>query len=616
MKYISFAVCAIVIATAGCNDNTNGNNQTDDVGADTISDAATDGRTDTSPDTGDAADGRDTTGDAADGDTREDADTCTPRTECDPSECGTVDDGCGGTIDCGVPCNCIDGESQGVSCGECGVGTYQCAPGETGEGTCASPDLPGLDDASTDTECEDALIYVDGSLSMIGEGTKASPYRRYRDATDAAEPGDIVLLANSEEYSTLLIEDGVSTIGGFDGETWAFDPASPTVVNRQTLTARDHQYAVFARDITQQTVLAHLDLQTEDGSINDSTYGLVAIDADELEIRHLNIAPGRAGDGDDGNSGFDGRDGGVGGRGTGSFIVGRPSSGTNQQCPSANGGDGGEGALVTDPFTGQPTAGLPAASGASGGAAGIDGTNVDKAGKDGGNGASVTTTASDGSGGVLVKSLQDDLWLPGGEGQDGEAGEDGHGGGGGGGSWHGPQFCTSASGDPVYYLGIKGAGGGAGGCGGAGGEGGDAGGGSFGLFLVRSTVRVSESSIAAGDAGNGGPGGGGGFGGLGGSGGDSGTGGPVDGTLCDPTQQSGGTTYAFNGGAGGDGSDGANGGAGGGGAGGVSYGVFCETSTPTIDAATTVSAGVAGTGGAGPGNPGEDGEAAEFEGCP
>jgi hypothetical protein len=615
MRRLFALVLILTVALAACSDGSDGNNSnndSEDAGGDAVEDVLEDTKDDTGEDAGDTD--QPDTDDA--GDTQEDADTCTPRTECGPDECGTVDDGCGGTLDCGIPCNCIDGESQGVSCGECGVGTYQCAPGETGEGTCASPDLPGLDDASTDAECEDALIYVDGSLSMIGEGTKASPYRRYRDATEAAEPGDIVLLANAEEYSTLIIEDGVSTIGGFDGETWAFDPTRPTVVNRQTVSTSDHQYAVFARDITQQTVLAHLDLQTEDGSINDSTYGLVAIDADDLELRHLNIAPGRAGDGDDGNSGFDGRDGGVGARSSRTFVEVRPPGGDNTQCPSANGGDGGEGALYTDPFTGQPTAGLPAASGASGGAAGMDGTNTDKAGKDGEDGEAVPTTAADGSGGVFVKSIQDDLWLPGGAGEDGEAGEDGHGGGGGGGSWHGPQYCTATNGDPVYYQGIKGSGGGAGGCGGGGGEGGDAGGGSFGLFLVRSTVRVADSSIAAGDAGNGGPGGAGGFAGLGGSGGDRGTGGPVDGTLCDPTQQSGSIDFAFNGGAGGDGSDGANGGAGGGGAGGASYGVFCEDSTPTVDANTTVSAGTAGTGGAGPGNPGEDGEAADFEGCP
>lgn len=612
MKHLShtLAFVALTLAVASCSDDSNNNNEPTDAGPDVV-EADTSEDADAGPtDDADAQDSGDTE------DTGDDADiTCTPRTQCSADECGTVDDGCGGPLDCGVACNCVDGEPQGTSCGECGVGSYQCAPGETGQGTCAAPDLPGLDESSTDAECEASLVYVDPLASQGGEGEKSTPYTNYMNAVQDATAGQILLLTSDAEYTSgLVVNDGVSHIGGFESGTWAFNPDAPSVVNTSA-SLNGPTIGVDAENITQQTVLAHFDIKTEAAGSGQSTYGVVAVDADALELRNVTVAPGDAGDGRRGSSGDDGADGGDGTSGSSGLFNGIARGGQNPSCPSAEGGSGGNGAMNPNQISGAPTPGEDSPGGAAGGSAGTAGTDAEKAGEDGENGMNVTTMGTDGTGGLLEGQLVDNRWAPGGDGEDGGDGVPGIGGGGGGGSWHGPQYCTEADGDIKYYAGAKAASGGAGGCGGEGGQGGQAGGASFGLLLIRSDISVVNSSITAGNAGDGGDGGRGGVGGLGGTGGTGVGGGEVDGGSCDPPKSNDNMSYAFFSGDGGDGSDGTPGGAGGGGAGGVSYGTYCEGAAPTIDPSSTISAGTAGAAGAGPGNPGEAGEALDQKGC-
>lgn len=610
-----FAALALCI-TACSDDSPSDNNTSVDVGTDTsTADIYTDADAQTDPDTSDA-DALGTPDADASTDSGRDADTtCTPRTQCTADECGTVDDGCGGTLDCGVACNCIDGEPQGARCGECDVASYRCAPGETSLGTCDAPDLPVLDENSTEAECEAALVYVDPMASYGGEGERYAPYTNYGTAVQHASAGQILLLTSDAEYTSgLKIKDGVSHIGGFESGTWAFNAAAPSAVTKSG--SRNPVIGVQANDITQQTVLAHFEVKTEAATSGNSTYGIVAVDADGLELQHVSITPGDAGDGRAGGRGEAGSNGGKGAAGSAALIAAVPRGGINSNCPEAIGGAGGEGALNPTQISGPPTAGSNSPRGGVGGAAGSSGSDADNAGKDGEDGMMVTETGSNGAGGVSGGQLVDNRWVPADDGESGGSGAHGIGGGGGGGSWHGPQYCTEADGDIKSYAGGKGGGGGAGGCGGEGGDGGRAGAASFGLLLIRSDITIVDTSITAGNAGAGGDGGGGGAGGIGNSGGQGTSGGEVDGTTCDPAIRADSMQYDYSSGTGGDGSDGAPGGYGGGGAGGVSYGIYCENAAPTLSASSTVSAGAAGAPGGGPGNPGAPGEAVDTKNCP
>ena len=607
----AFAVCLLLaLVAAACSGNDQQNNDVPEDAGDVVEDTREED--DATDDDGEDTDAPDTNDS---GDTGDDADAqCTPRTECDADECGTVDDGCGGTLDCDTQCNCVNGQPQGVACGECGLGQYQCDSGETGEGTCVSPDLPGLDADSTDAECSSALVYVDPLSAIAGEGTRERPYTTYREGWENATAGQTILLVSEATFSRrITVKDGVSVFGGFSHETWLFDPEMKAEFD-VPVNNSDDTVGITAEGLTQNTVIGYLSVTTEDETRGGSTYGLVAVDSDTLELRGVTLEPGNGAPGVAGRSGDDGNQGTTGVPGSNSLLSAVPSGGTNSECPSAAGGAGGNGAKNPDGVTGTATPGQPAASGAIGGTAG---TATDKPGKDGQDGAPVATTANDGQGGTFGGAVATNRWSPSGIGEAGEDGPHGNGGGGGGGSWHGPQYCTEADGDTKYYAGVKGAGGAAGGCGGAGGEGGQPGGGSIAVLLIRSDIVVSRSSFAARNAGDGGRGGNGGDGGAGQTAGDGGpTFGRVDGSTCDPSEPNDGFDLGFNAGAGGDGSAGGPGGAGGGGAGGPSWGVYCVDSTPSIDDATTINAGAAGTGGPSNGNAGEDGVAAPLKDCP
>ena len=594
MRRLSIALFVVFLLQSGCIFSPSGSDSPDaDSGDAAVNDVA-DTETDATPD-----------GDA------DESDACVPMTECAADQCGTVDDGCGGTLDCARECPCQGGEPQQATCGECGLGMLTCGEGEDGLGTCTRPPIPD------GTACED-IIYLDTRAADGGDGSLENPFATYEPARAAATSGQtIVIGGNTALASTIELESGVSVIGGYEvfaGNEWVFNPEQKNAV--QVPAADGDTFGVRAEGIDEPTWVYGLSVTTDDAVDGEAAnnYGFHVHDSVGLTVEFVDVAAGAGGDGADGADGSGGTDGDDGGDATRgvyvwcdeasctSFDTSGGPGGNNLDCMTAAGGDGGDGGQYndkSDTLT-EPTDGENGAD-TIGGAGGLNETG-ERAGEPGESATDRTGQAADGSandpGGEVTAF---GTWSPNGTGNDGDPGEDGSGGGGGGGA--------ATNRPDSHYVGPGGGGGGAGGCGGEGGQGGEAGGGSFGLFLSNSSVTVARSQFSAAAGGRGGAGGGGGLGGEGGAGGNSTS--KIFKDLED-TDESVSLNYAS--GAGGDGADGQDGGVGAGGAGGVSYGGYCHESTLEADEVDFIE-GPSATGGASVGNPGPDGPAVAQEGC-
>ncbi|MEM7417523.1 MAG: Ig-like domain-containing protein [Gemmatimonadota bacterium] len=410
-------------------------------------------------------------------------------------------------------------------------------------------------------------LYVSPNGLAGNPGTREAPLASIQEAIDAADAlgdGTDVYVAAGTYAETLTLAANVGLYGGFDADSWDFDPdVSMTVVEGGST-------AVVARGAS-SIRMSWMHIRAAD-AVDDggSSIGLLFEDATDALLRGNVI---EAGAGMDGRPGTDrGTRGGRGGDGS--------DGGGHGSCSDATGGRGG-GIGGQDGWNG----GRGGAGGKSAGSGGSKGN-----GDDGGAGGSGSTgreagspgtpgdpgpIGSSGAGGAAFGSVDDDGYYPavGGTGGTGRAG---FGGGGGGG---GTNIVFAA-----IACGGGGGGGGEGGVGGYGATGGLGGGASLGVLLLgASDVVVVESDIRTSEGGAGGIGGRGGAGQEGGDGGDGGSGDGDD-------------RYA--GGKGGKGGRGGTGGPGGGGGGGPSIGIVAQASV-TLDASegNVYTLGPAGPGG-------------------
>lgn len=532
--------------------------------------------------------------------------TCVPDT-CPTDSCGALDDGCGGTIDCGA-CACDGGVATEPSCGPCGLGQTLC---DTSDGVCELPGLPDIDTSSCDTE----IVYAvpNGSNEASGDGTKESPFTTIDAALDAAEASGasiVVVGGGGTTVREVFLRDGISLIGGYDTD---FNRDASV---RSKIDVEWHEPAlgdlmgVAGVEIENETHFSGFDISTDDNPANgDNNYAIYLRSASGLVIDGIAATAGAGGAGMAGLNGSDGANGGDGengrpGREYVSFYDnnapggagGAAGMGGGDGSCATPGGAGGRGGDMPDWTNGAD--GLP---GDSPGGAGGTQTNPD--GQSGTDATQPTRPGDPGEGGDGPGMVVDGFWAnPDGIGSAGMPGEDGQGGGGGGGALHTP-FNGNGDGD----SGPGGGGGGGGGCAGGGGDGGQPGGGSFGLFVIDSEgIQISNSSFASGDGGLGGAGGQGGQPGAGGTGGSRGN--TIQGIDQDNIYQS-----MFNGGTGGDGSSGTRGGDGGAGAGGVSYGAYCLDTTLDLNGADLTFE--SGQGGLAGGEGALVGEEADVVGC-
>ncbi len=537
---------------------------------------------------------------------------CEVRDQCEPDECGEVDDGCGGTLDCGE-CPCQDGQPQSETCGDCDLGILHCDDGETGMGNCEEkPEIPGYDG-----NCDELVFVSHAEGSPQGVGTSDDPVDTIDDALHIAHTDEAVALivGGSETYDDpVVIEQQLSVIGGYDDHFVRDTDEIATILGGQSVDGLEDGDIVglSSQGVSEEHRVSHLEVETidvfEDGANN---YGVYVYLSSGLVLEEVEVAAGRGGDGADGEDGANGEDGEDGGDGsTPSGISNDPSAGDGGENPGCSdeytqGADGGLGGTPDD----DPYSGFDSEEADGGSSGSNSGSATDRGGKAGENGPSASQDGEDGIGGELDGEVSEGRWHSLGGGEAGEDGDPGAGGGGGGGGGIDPEWTDDE--DSYRAAGSGGGGGGAGGCGGQGGEGGQAGGGSFGLFVVAADIDVIESSIFANLGGSGGDGGLGGQGGAGGVGGESAeTRGGV--TLGSSTDYH----IYERGGFGGDGGDGTAGGDGGGGAGGVSYGAYCSDAVINTEGTVRFNAGGSASGGSSPdGGSGEDGLEEDEYGC-
>ena len=594
---MGFIACVLVLGQLACSDD----------------DPATQNQDNQDNQLDDAGSVDDTNGDD------QDPDVCTPRTQCEAWECGTVDDGCGDTFECGA-CGCVDGEAQTTGCGDCGIGALICEDGESGSGTCETPEIPGFSG-----ECDELVWVSQREGSSQGMGTFDDPVDSLQAGLSVARSSGAVAVilgggAAVEYEGPVLLEQRISIIGGYDNDLNRDEEQIPVIASESAPDAFEDGDVVglAIHGVSESILLTNFTVETEDVvEYGRNNYGMHVYDSPGLTIDNVDVYAGRGGDGrdgDDGERGADGEDGSDGkdvefewgeGHDPDDFIgVG----GENSDCSDAFGGDGGVGA------TDEPATDGEDALIASGGAGG-DGTTDDgwveenAAGGDGENAPLVTSSGDHGTGGTSDGEVVAELWVPDGNGGNGYKGEHATGGGGGGGGGmyeEGVARPTSRS--------SFGGGGGAGGCGGDGGEGGQGGGGSFGLFVISGDINIVSSGFFAN------LGGAGGAGGMGGDGGQGGTGGgPSEKMVTNPGGGDEWEDFYYvdgeKGGHGGDGADGARGGDGGGGAGGVSYGAYCQGAEIDTSGTIRFSDGGSASGGSSPTHPGDPGTAADEAGC-
>jgi hypothetical protein len=444
-------------------------------------------------------------------------------------------------------------------------------------------------------------VFVSAGVAESGDGSQDSPVKTILEGIELARDQDAarIVVCNGiyEEAVSLTVADsGRSLAGGYNCDSWLFNPDGETLVRP---TQRGH--ALQINGTTQRVTLSNFTFDALAGmDPGESSIAAFVHEASDVRLKRVRLIAHDGVSADDGQThefsagvtnewpsqaALDGNDGeGHTPSSSPTFVGGARQEAT---CPGggiSRSGRGGGRPYTPNAEVAEPGQ-LPVDKGGAGGAvqsgcdtcvAGVCGctTNVASDGLPGDPGG-------DGMGASEHGAISAQGWTPA-AGADGEIGGPGGGGGGGDGTW---QACGQG-GDLGWY---GGGGGGAGGCGGNGGAPGAGGGSSIALIILDASVEMTECDLIATNAGDGSQGD------VGQAGQDGGVGGEgiSSSAFSEPC-------------AGGAGGKGGTGGEGGGGAGGVSAGIaWAGDFEPTVDAGTTTTLGSPGLGGIG-GDPGDN----------
>ena len=385
-------LCGLLACSLACSDNNVSSNNTNNPAGDSTPDIK-DETPDTMLDQG-VPDEKKMKEQIRQHDQKKDA-ACEPLTQCPADTCGSIEDTCGGTVEC-EPCACENGQPTAASCDACGVIAAQC-DGDTLSCLGQTLDSFVAIDAAT---CATALLYVDADASVEGDGTKNAPYQTLASALDDARAdanGAIkaILLKGDSEYvgTSLEMVDGVSILGGY-ADDWSIDERlAPTILGQAP--SDEDVFGLKADAINTPTLLRNVIIKTTPAGAGRHAYGLYVKSSSGLKLYSVVVEPGAGGRGTPGTSGaagypqtaaiqsadpgLAGKTGGVnasrpaaaglgtvqmvecdataylgnrpirvnGGRYIETSVASTPvaNAGVNTQCPVANGASGGEGAF-------------------------------------------------------------------------------------------------------------------------------------------------------------------------------------------------------------------------------------------------------------------------------
>lgn len=511
---------------------------------------------------------------------------------CDPPESGLTTSSEGGT-------------SSSSETGGNGGESTSSSDGATGGAGGTTSSAGGTTDTTPQPSCDPAVnvgpvaddcgVFVSGSGSDAGDGSKASPLMTLKAALALAANGKRRVYACAGTFEEAVeLSEGVTFYGGLDCE----NGFSYNGLSRTEITAPAGEIPMKLGGGSEPIAVFDVTVQAEDAVLpGQSSVAVLAVGV----VATFTRCDFLAGNGMDGSLGVSGGDP-AAQAGSGSPGATACGNKANPPFPPISGAAAGNSCDGVTLLAGQGGFGGVAANGT-----GADGDPGDfGAGGPGGGGdkAPPACTAggaglagshgSPGLGGGGDKAMPGTLDVSGFHGWDGEPGQTGtHGasGGGGGGSRAG-LTCNGASGGS----------GGAGGCRGNPGLGGAAGGSSVAVVSIGSVLDFQKAHLTVGSGGKGGNGGDGQFGQLGGGGGNGG-------------MASGGVSGGCSGGPGGDGG---NGGPGGGGQGGFAFGIAYSGAAPTGSPAVLFTGegglgGLGGTNGVEMGGDGAPGQALEIQ---
>ncbi len=439
--------------------------------------------------------------------------------------------------------------------GDSGLGGTSGSGGQGGTGggdggTCDTTKSPSEESCLV---ADEHAVFVDGTASSTGSGSKNSPFKTISEGLTAAKSsGKIVLVCNTTYDERLTIDGGAKLYGGFDCGAWAY-----AATGRPEVKPTTRGIVLDIDAASAPVVIEDINFEAMDASDpGESSITAFVKNSSDAALARVNLVAGKGAKGKDGTLQSVTQPSAASLKGN-SATADTGGAVKSCICPAGGttiGGTGGNGGVSA-------TGGGPGQTGTLGGGGSAGKTCT--SGQDGSAGAG----DQHGTGAATLGSLTSGGWTAT-SGAQGTVGAPGQGGGGGGGS-------------------TDGGGGGSGGCGGCGGaaaSGGDGGGASIALLVLDSNVSVAQSQLASDDAGAGGKG-----------------------VAGQPGQSPGGArgngdNFGCQGGIGGPGG---NGGAGGGGAGGVSAGIVHKGTAPTVDSNTTITPGKKGAPGIG-GKPGSN----------
>jgi hypothetical protein len=449
-------------------------------------------------------------------------------------------------------CSSLPEACRGDACGAA-------ATPDGGDGGTATPP-PGCDPLADPREAprcvvNDYGVFVDAASGLdANPGTRESPVKSIAAALARAGARPRVYVCDGTYPERVALTTPTSLFGGFACGSWT--PSG----NKAAVAPTEPGYALRVDKLSAPVVVADMTFTARDAAAPGASSVAVFVASASLTLRRVDVAAGKANDGQDATPLADlapatapqGAAGAAGGAQT-----------PNPLCPSSVGGAAGkDGAPNGAPGLVAIAPPFPDASfSGAGGSAVLADCNGGSSGRNGSFGAG----GAPGAGAATWGTLTADGW----KGRDGAAGGDGgHGQGGGGGAQR--------------FAGGTGGGGGPGGCGGKGGAPGTAGGSSIAVLAFQADLALFDVSLVASNAGRGGN------------------------AANGQKAQAASSVQALGTGSdacvGGYGGHGGAGGGGGGGAGGLSVGILYKgrppsldgTPTPTADALPRVSLGTMG----------------------